>query len=244
LPQASPGCGTIDHVTSSLQPMYDAFAAEFDAHAQDSAHNAHYDRPAVLDLLGDVAGQRVLDVGCGPGLYAAELLARGAVVTAFDSSPAMVRLAASRVGPLTECRVWDLEQPLTWLPDASQDVALMALVIHHVDNRGLALSELHRVLRPGGRLILSTTHPTRDWLVHGGGYFERVQVEVTWQIGGCVRYWRQPLGAWCREFTDAGFVIERLIEPLPMDTMATRHPEAHQQLSQAPGFIAFRLLKP
>ncbi|MEV2237193.1 class I SAM-dependent methyltransferase [Micromonospora sp. NPDC049891] len=226
------------------QPMYEPFAAEFEAHARDSAYNAHYDRPAVLDLLGDVTGVRLLDAGCGPGLYAEELLARGAAVTAFDASPEMVRLARRRLGGRADVRVWDLERPLTWLPDATQDIVLMALVIHHVEDRPAALSELHRVLRPGGHLVVSTTHPTCDWLLTGGGYFDRMRVEETWQTRWRVRYWRQPLQAWCREFTDAGFLIERLVEPQPAGTMATRHPEAHDRLVHSPGFIAFRLLKP
>ena len=65
-------------VTDELWRPYDRMAAEFLAHAEDGAYNAHYDRPAVLELLGDVAGLRVLGAGCGPGLYAEELLARGA----------------------------------------------------------------------------------------------------------------------------------------------------------------------
>jgi ubiquinone/menaquinone biosynthesis C-methylase UbiE len=224
--------------------MYEPFAFEFEAHAQSSAYNAHYDRPALLDLIGEVAGLRVLDVGCGPGLYAEELLERGATVTAFDSSPEMVKLAKNRTGQRADIRIWDLEQPLTWLPDADQDIALMALVLHHIDNRHQALSELHRVLRPGGRLIVSTVHPTDDWLRLGGSYFDRVAVEETWQTNWQVRYWRQPLEAWIREFTDAGFLIERLVEPRPAETMALQYPAVQEKLEQAPGFIAFRLLKP
>nr|WP_201447081.1 class I SAM-dependent methyltransferase [Conexibacter woesei] len=225
------------------QPMYESFAAEFEAHARDGAYNAHYDRPALLELLGDVAGLDVLDAGCGPGLYAEELLARGAAVTAFDASPEMVKLARRRVGSRAEVRTWDLERPLAWLPDAAYDVALMALVLHHVEDRPLALAELHRVLRPGGRLVVSTSHPTTDWLLKGGGYFDRVPIEETWQTSWAVRYWRQPLEAWCEEFADAGFLIERLVEPRPAPTMAARHPEVHQALERAPGFIAFRLVK-
>jgi hypothetical protein len=49
-------------------------------HAADSAHNAHYDRPAVLAALGPVSGRRVLDAACTPGLYTRELLDRGALI--------------------------------------------------------------------------------------------------------------------------------------------------------------------
>jgi ubiquinone/menaquinone biosynthesis C-methylase UbiE len=223
--------------------MYEPFAFEFEAHAQSSAYNAHYDRPAVLDLIGEVAGLRVLDVGCGPGLYVEELLERGATVTAFDSSPEMVKLAKNRTGLRADVRVWDLEQPLTWLPDADQDIALMALVLHHIDNRHQALSELHRVLRPGGRLVVSTVHPTDDWLRLGGSYFDRVAVEEIWQTNWHVRYWRQPLEDWIREFNDACFLIERLVEPRPAETMALHYPAVQEKLERAPGFIAFRLLK-
>lgn len=61
--------------------MYDSHADAFDAHARDGAWNAHYDRPTMLRMLGDVAGLTVLDAGCGPGHYVGELLDRGAALT-------------------------------------------------------------------------------------------------------------------------------------------------------------------
>jgi 2-polyprenyl-3-methyl-5-hydroxy-6-metoxy-1,4-benzoquinol methylase len=107
--------------------MYEPFAAfaVFERHAADGAYNALYDRPAVLRLLGDVRGLRVLDVGCGPGFYAEALADRGASVTAFDASPDLVRRAQLRVGSRADVRVWDLERPLSWLPEEHFDVALM-----------------------------------------------------------------------------------------------------------------------
>lgn len=229
---------------SDSHPVFDEFAEDFERHATESAYNALYDRPAVLELIGEVTGQRVLDAGCGPGLYAEELLARGAEVVAFDHSPKMVSLARNRLGDRAMVRVHDLADPLDWLEDESFDAGLLALVIHHLDDRVAALRELHRVLRPGARLVVSTHHPTADWLRLGGSYFTIEAIEETWSQGWSVRYWRLPLTATCAEFTNAGFLIERLVEPRPAQGMAERFPEDYEKLNREPGFINFRLVKP
>ncbi|MET7768817.1 class I SAM-dependent methyltransferase [Nocardia sp. NPDC005366] len=140
------------------EPQYDVFADEFLAHARDGFYNAHYDRPACLELLGDVAGRTVLDAACGPGLYAQELLARGARVVGLDQSPRMVELSRDRL-PEGDFRVHDLAEPLHWVPDASVDLVLFALALEYVDDRVAALREMRRALRPDGALVLSRLHP-------------------------------------------------------------------------------------
>ena len=168
------------------QPQYEVFADEFAEHAEDGFYNAYYDRPACLALLGDVAGKRVLDAACGPGLYAAELVRRGAQVVGFDQSPRMVEICRARVG---QGYFWvhDLGDRIGWLADASVDLALCALAIEYVDDRVGALRELRRVLRPDGALVLSRQHPTADWLRHGGSYFDVRTVAETWSKGWLVR---------------------------------------------------------
>ncbi len=111
---------------SDSHPIFDEFAEEYERHAAESAYNALYDRPAVLELLGEVTGQRVLDAGCGPGFYAEELVARGAEVVAFDHSPRMVDLARDRLGDKAMVRVHNLADPLDWLADESFDAAVLA----------------------------------------------------------------------------------------------------------------------
>jgi SAM-dependent methyltransferase len=227
-----------------VDPMYESFADAFGEHAIDSAYNAHYDRPVVRDLVGDPTGLRLLDAGCGSGILTAELVSAGATVTAFDASPRLVDLARERLAGRAEVRVWDLSVPLTWLNDSSFDVVVLALVLHHLPRRDTALGELFRVMRPGGALVVSTTHPTADWLRLGGGFFDVTEVAETWHGDWPVTFWRQPLTSWCREFTDAGFLIERLVEHEPAASMADAYPETYAQLSTNPGFVAFRLLKP
>jgi SAM-dependent methyltransferase len=224
------------------QPQYEAFADEFLEHAEDGFFNAHYDRPACLSLLGDVAGKRVLDAACGPALYAAELISRGAEVTGFDQSPRMVEICRERAGQ-GEFRVHDLADPISWLPDGSVDLVLCALAIEYVDTRVAALREFRRVLRPGGALVLSRLHPTGDWLRHGGSYFDVRMIHETWSKGWQVHYWLAPLETTCEEIFQAGFLIERLLEPRPVPEAAALDPEDYEQLAREPrGFVAFRLI--
>lgn len=224
-------------------PLYEPFAEEFEDHARDSAYNAYYDRPAVLELVGDVDGQRILDVGCGPGFYAEELVSRGAYVVGFDSSASMVDLARGRVGDGAEFRVHDLAEPLDWLEDESFDAAVAPLVIHYVDDRRQVFREIHRVLEPGGHVVVSTHHPTMDWLRTGGSYFATGIIEEQWSRGWDMRYWRIPLGVASDEMTDAGFLIERIVEPTAVPELARVDPEDYEVLTTEPRFICFRLVK-
>jgi SAM-dependent methyltransferase len=232
--------GVADGVGSN--PQYEVFADEFLDHAREGFYNAHYDRPVCLRLLGDVSGRRVLDVACGPGLYAEQLVARGARVVGLDHSRRMVDLCRQRV-PAGEFHLHDLADPLDWLPDGSVDLVLFALALEYVDDRISALRELRRVLRPDGALVLSRMHPTGDWLRHGGSYFHTRVIEETWSRGWRVRYWLAPLEQTCEELHEAGFLIERLLEPRPAPEAADHNPDRYQRLCREPtGFLAIRAL--
>jgi 2-polyprenyl-3-methyl-5-hydroxy-6-metoxy-1,4-benzoquinol methylase len=124
-------------------------------------------------LLGAVAdGERVLDVGCGEGDLAARLARAGAVVTAVDVAEEALR-RAREAHPELDLRLIDGEG--RWdLPDATFDVVWAGEVIEHVADTAAWLSEVRRVLRPGGRLLLTTpAHglPIRLWLALWPGAF-------------------------------------------------------------------------
>jgi SAM-dependent methyltransferase len=223
--------------------QYDSFAAEYEEHAASAPYNALYDRPATLDLIGDVKGKRVLDAGCGPGIYLAELIARGAEVSGCDASAQMIELARAKVGDTADVRVHSLEERFDWVDDQSIDVVVSALVYHYINNRMGFLGEIHRMLRPDGAFVISTHHPAGDWHRLGGSYFTIEPVTETWREGWEITAWRMPLTQLTAEFTDAGFLIERLVEPSPRPEMAESHPESFGRLSTEPGFILFRLVK-
>lgn len=229
----------------ALWRPYDRMGEHFARHAEHSAYNAHYDRPAVLSVLGDVSGRRVLDAACGPGLYAEALVRAGAHVDGFDASRSMVDLARQRLGSRATITLARLDRPLPYA-DGMFDLAVCALAIHYVADRPAAFAELHRVLRPGGALVVSTQHPTTDWLRTGGSYVDRVLETDLWDTeDGPVpmRFWREPLSDLCAGATGAGFLIERLDEPRPAPAMQQAYPDDYATLLCEPGFLILRLLK-
>lgn len=74
---------------------YDDFATDYADENEFSLLNAYYERPATLELAGEVAGRKILDIGCGAGPLAEQLILRGATVSGFDTSQAMVDRHAS-----------------------------------------------------------------------------------------------------------------------------------------------------
>ncbi|WP_354642403.1 class I SAM-dependent methyltransferase [Kitasatospora camelliae] len=106
----------------------------------------------MLAAAGELAGSRVLEVGCGTGRLAALAADRGAEVVATDAVAGMVEEAAAA---LPGIRVLEAALPGLPFPDGEFDAALGAFVINHVPDPPAAAADLHRVLRPGGRTVLT-----------------------------------------------------------------------------------------
>src|SRR5258708_17955720 len=140
---------------------YDDFAAAYAQDNETNVWNACYERPATLALAGDVGGLGVLDAGCGSGTLAAALAGRGAAVTGIDLSTGLLEIAARRLGPAVVLRRADLGEPLP-LAGGSFELVVASLVLHYLEDWAPVLSEVHRVLVPGGRLVVSTPHPFMD----------------------------------------------------------------------------------
>jgi SAM-dependent methyltransferase len=114
-------------------------------------------RRLVLEAIGARSGERVLDVGCGPGFYVAELLERvgpGGSAVGVDTSPQMLAIAERRCARHDNVSFRDADAVALPLGDGEVDIALSVQVMEYVAEPDVALGELYRVLRPGGRVVV------------------------------------------------------------------------------------------
>ncbi|WP_372668029.1 GrpB family protein [Amycolatopsis kentuckyensis] len=224
--------------------QYDAFSEDYASHAEKSVTNALYDRPAILDLAGDVSGRRVLDVGCAAGHLSALLAGRGADVLGVDVSAGMVSLAQRKFGDVARFEVADVTRPLPLEP-GSIDVITASLVLHYLQDWGPALAEFRRVLKPGGALVFSVHHPGEDWRWFGKeNYFEVELLEDEFPPGQRVRFYRRPLSWTFQAVRDAGFAVDKLVEPMPAPEAAEADPKWAANLRTKPRFLYFRAVSP
>jgi SAM-dependent methyltransferase len=210
--------------------LWNAAAAQYEEDTQGGRHGWRQERiisPALLRLLGEVTGQALLDAGCGPGWLSVLLAQRGARVTGVDGAEQMLARARQRAAAASlnvRFMQADLCAALP-LPDRSFDGIVSNMVLMDIPEVGPAFAESRRLLRPGGRLVFSITHPaffpwfwTRD--ESGKKLYKPVDDYLTLRpdmndFWGPTRHYHRPLSWYAEALSSAGFVIDALVEPTP-----------------------------
>ena len=135
-------------------------------------------RAIVYDALRPQAGQRILDAGCGPGFYVAELAEKvgtGGLVVDVDRSTDMLDLAAARSAGLSNVEFRKGEATALPVRDEEFDATVSVQMLEYLTDVDAALAELHRALRPGGRVALwDIDWSTVSWHSHDPERMQRV----------------------------------------------------------------------
>lgn len=180
------------------------------------------------ELLGDVRGRLVLDVGAGEGTFARRLLDEGAAVIATEPTRRLRDAITRDVDHPTLMVRPDSAESLTSIESRSIDACVYVLVLHHVVDLDVALSEAHRVLRSEGSLVVVVPHPWTnhdavEWTTSDGdprivvGSYtsegptaERASDSVLRALG----WQHRTMASWLNALIDAGFVVDRVVEPV------------------------------
>jgi SAM-dependent methyltransferase len=193
--------------------------------------------PLAAELLADFP--RVLEVGTGEGQVARLLAAQGAsLVTGLDPTANQVNEAAKRGGGPVYVR-GSAEQLA--VADAMFDAVVACLVFEHIDAVDEAITEIARVLRPGGRFVLFLNHPLLQ--TPNSGWIDDQMLdppEQYWRIGAYliedssmeevqrgvfIRFVHRPLSRYVNALADNGLMLERMLEPAPPEGFLARATE-------------------
>lgn len=247
---------------------YDDNAERYAEHVKDgqnSPYHAHYEKPAIYSLLPDLHGKAVLSMGCGSGEDSSYLKKQGAEKSVgIDISKGLIEIAKKEH---LECEfvVGDIEK----LPfnDAEFDVVFSSFTLHYLSTYQKAFNEAYRVLKPGGTMVFSAGHPidtamekvvaddtirdkrlgvvkdqkTNIKTVYGD-YLKKSKLEAALEPLN-VTFYRQPISDTINQLIEAGFVIEKCIEPKPLPEFEKVDPENYKVLNRIPEIIIFKAKK-
>ena len=184
--------------------------------------------PVMLRLCGDVAGKRVLDLGCGEGRFSRMLAERGARCTGLDVTREMCLTARERDASANEYLMSDAAR----LPfaDASFDLVVSYITLVDIPYYREAIVECGRVLRPGGTMVVanlgfavSQPDGVFGWVRGADGkraYYpiDNYGIEhVQWLewTGIRIKNYHRPLESYMRAYLGAGLTLRDFLEPIP-----------------------------
>jgi SAM-dependent methyltransferase len=212
-----------------------------------------------LRILGDVAGQRVLDLGCGGGQNAVAFWHAGACCVGVDLSDAQIEFAgmlAEREEAQIELMASDIRSYLRGQQDSAFDFIFSAQALQYVEDLDDVCRQVARLLRPGGRFVFSLDHPLSEITEMSGqavlvsrSYFDTGRQEWEWErsrTGERIPFYsyRRTLGEIVSALSSAGLHIEQLVEPEPVDEDAVLNQSERERFSRVAAVMIWVARRP
>ncbi|TEA70174.1 class I SAM-dependent methyltransferase [Allopusillimonas ginsengisoli] len=198
--------------------------------------------PVIRDMLPDLAGKRVADLGCGFGWASRWMREQGAAsVVGFDLSKKMIaRAKIDTKDTAIEYRIADLDT--LELPQSAFDLVYSALTFHYVQNFGRLIREIHAALSPGGDLVFTIEHPIfmaaarPHWITDEDGRktwpVNRYSVEgerhTDWFVENVIKHHR-TMGTTLNSLIEVGFTLRRINEFAPTREQIRQMPELAEE---------------
>ncbi|MEN9649705.1 MAG: hypothetical protein RL094_672 [Candidatus Parcubacteria bacterium] len=204
---------------------YDEYLSDSDSYQQQVI------LPNIQRIVDPQKGQRILDLACGQGFFAAHMAASGADIMGVDISSELVQTAKKKIRLPNVIFEVSSAHKLGFLKDASYDTVYSVLAAQNIKELDETFAECQRILKPGGRLVLVLNHPTfrvpqsSDWYFDEQGkrqgrvtykYLSETQVKIDMYPGSEKKVFtysfHRPLQVFIKWLTKRGFAITRLEE--------------------------------
>ncbi len=227
-------------------------------HADTNDYRNLFLMPRMLAMLGDVAGQQILDLGCGEGGYSREIARRGGAVTGVDGSPRLIEIARERTRDLSVTYMCANASALDGLHDGTFDRVIAPMSLMDVEDYDRAVREAFRVVRRDGELLMSVTHPCftmrgAAWTRDASGrpevftidsYFERAAWpdHVTQKFRASVIRRHRTLEDYMTGAIGAGFILREFCEAEPTQE-ELRMSSRFAKIARIPYFLFLRWAK-
>jgi ubiquinone/menaquinone biosynthesis C-methylase UbiE len=225
--------------------------------------------PSIFEMIGAVAGKNILDAGCGEGYNTRKLARMGARMTGIDISSKMLESARQEesIAPLgieyQNCSFSNMEM----LNDGLFDMVVAFMSLMDGPDYAGAIREIYRVLKAGGLLVFSITHPcflTKgiEWIKNETGLEHRVSVGNYFMKAPYVEKWKfsmspespklpefevpsfpRTLSEYLNEIISAGFQLAELREPRPTEEACKRNPKLEKWRKHAAIFLQVKATK-
>lgn len=226
---------------------------------RDNEANANnlFEIPALFSMMPDLKGKKVLDLGCGFGEHCRQFVNRGAEkVVGIDISEKMLEVA----------RVENCDPKITYLNMPMEDIAelqdtfdivISSLAFHYVEDFEGVIRNIHNLLKENGIFIFSQENPLCT--CHSGGnrwtrdengnklhlnladYGVEGERKTVWFVDDVKKYHR-TFSTIVNALIEAGFTIEKMIEPLPTEELLEKYPD-YGDLFHKPDFLLIRVKK-
>lgn len=235
----------------------------FDGYKQlrekDTCLNDLLEQPAMAELLPELTGKSVLDLGCGCGKNCLDFIRRGAErVVGIDISERMLDTAR------TEAAHDGIEYRRLSMEDISAldmkfDLVYSSLAIHYVEDLAMLMRDICGLLNEGGMLLFSQEHPIvtaavseEDAHFNYNDRGERVSYTFSdynrqgkrvkrWIVDGVVKYHR-PMGALLNDIINSGLTIKQVVEPVPKQWAVEKLPTIVKEYIK-PNFLIIKAIK-
>lgn len=233
---------------------WDQIAEEWVDHADSNDYRNVFLIPYTFALLGEVAGKRILDVGCGEGGYTRRLARKGANVTGIDGSARLIDIAKRRAEKENLAIVFEVRNAnsLYGLGEGSFDIVLAAMSLMDVEYYHGTVAEIYRVLRKGGEFLMSITHPCfmgrgSRWWRNADGVIDHYAIDnymnrevweefVTDKFTKPVLFRHMPLEDFISPLLASGFRLTLFREPTPTPEQVLES-ERLRRLNRIPLFL-------